>query len=280
MTYNELTGQVSLLCSTDLELTDDLLLSSANMALRELYTDRVITRTVNIAAKGLKPVLYYKQVNCANGGPFQVKLPGYAYSFRIRGSCQMLTITPDGSTLTSITTGNEARTIKATAMSGTSLRFFGTYSFTIYDFSVYKEMFSRNAEDIPDPGETMVYNVRDIYEDYMSFTSPATDSAGNLLKNCVLQDGTVRISSSYNGEIVINYRRLPTLLTGYSTEHLDVPDEYLQMYVLLVAYYRLLSRDELTAKYYKSRYNELLQKFQRGSYPAINTGYENINNWA
>ena len=280
MTYEELSAQVALLGSIENDPADPLLLNSVNLALRELYTGRVITRTVRLIARGLTPVLYHRQVNCANGGPFQVDIPGYAYSFRIQGNCQMMTIYPEGSTLTSISTGREAKTVKALATPETTLRFFGTYSFSIYDFSVYDERLSDDPSDIPEPGGTVIYDLHSLYGDYMSFYSPATDGAGERLTNCILRDGVVEIDSSYNGEIVLTYRRLPNLATGDTTEEIDVPDEYLHLFPLLVASYMLLDGNDAMAKYYRSLYEDNAEIMDEGSYRAIDTVYKITDGWA
>lgn len=280
MTYEELSKQVSLLGGIELDTASPLLQSSTNLALRELYTDRIIPRTVRMIARGVKPIVYHKQINCVNGGPFQIDITGNCYSFRIHGSCQILTMTPETSTLTSISTGNETKTVKAVAAPGTTLRFFGNYTFTIYDFSEYEEMFSANAEDIPEPSGAAVYSVRELYGDFMSFLSPAKDGFGRRLEDCVLRDGAVELSSEYNGEIVITYRRLPTLITGEAGEELDVPDEYLLPFSLLVASYALLDESEAMAKYFKSRYDDILERLKQESYPVIDTTYENLNGWA
>ena len=280
MTYEELSKQVSLLGGIELDTASPLLQSSTNLALRELYTDRIIPRTVRMIARGVKPIVYHKQINCVNGGPFQIDITGNCYSFRIHGSCQILTMTPETSTLTSITTGNETKTIKAVAAPGTTLRFFGNYTFTIYDLSVYEEMFSANAEDIPEPSGASVYSVRELYGDFMSFLSPARDGFGRRLEGCVLRDGAVELSSEYNGEIVITYRRLPTLASGAAGEELDVPDEYLLPFSLLVASYALMDENEAMAKHCKSRYDDILERLKQESYPVIDTAYENLNGWA
>ncbi len=280
MTYEELSKQVSHLGSVQLDTTSLPLLSSTNLALMELYSDRIIPKTVRMIARGVTPIVYHKQINCVNGNPFQIDITGNCYSYRIRGSCQLLTMTSGNSTLTNISTGNEAKTFKAIAAPGTTLRFFGTYTFTIYDFSVYEEMFSAEAEDVPEPGGTTTYSVRELYGDYMSFLSPAKDGSGKRIEGCTLRDGLVELSSEYNGEIVITYRRLPSLATGAEDEMLDVPDEYTHLFPLLVASYLLLDGDEALAKYYKSRYDDLLERLERGSYPVIDTAYENLNGWA
>lgn len=280
MTYEELIKQVSLLGSIELDTASLPLLSSTNLALMELYSDRVIPKTVRMIARGVKPIVYHRQINCVNGSPFQIEISGNCYSFRIHGSCQLLTISGGHSTLTNISTGNETKTFKAIAAVGTSLRFFGTYTFSIYDFSVYEEMFSDDPEDIPEPGGATTYSVRELYGDFMSFLSPAKDGSGKRIEGCTLRDGLAELTSEYNGEIVITYRRLPTLATGALGEKLDVPDEYTHLFPLLVASYLLLDGDEALAKYYKSHYDSLIEKLERGSYPVIDTAYENLNGWA
>lgn len=280
MTYNDLAAKIALLGSAEIAVASPALLTSVNLALKELYSSRSITRRVRLAVEGLKPVVYYRQINCPNGGPFHIDIPGYAYSFRIHGNCQLMTIKPGETTLTSINTGHEAKTIKGVTLSQTALRFFGTYTFTIYDFTVYKELFSQDPADVPEPGGTMLYDLRALYGDYMAFCSPPTDSAGERLTNCVIRDGVVEIDSSYNGEVVVTYRRLPTLATGEATEELDVPEEYAQLFPLLVAAYMLRDGDDALAGYYRSLYEENLKQLDKGSYRVIDNAYENVNGWA
>lgn len=281
MTYEELSARVAMLVEDDSVEGSKRLLTATNLALGELYTTHAVTKTVKLAARGIAPVLYHRQLVSKNGSPLILTLPGNAYSFKIHGGCQIAIITADGRTTFTVESGIEPLTVKGIVTAGSTMHLFGGYTFTVYDFSVFDYMFSLNEEDIPEPGRRYVFDLQKIYGDFMSFTTPATDGTGNTLADCRLYDGKAEIDAYYNGEIEITYRRLPTLCLGeHAEEEVDLPYEYAHLFPFLVSSYMLNDINEKLALQYNEKYKELLSLMDSHGYRAINTDYHVTNGWA
>lgn len=280
MLYEELSAEVGRLGFCDIETNDTGLLTASNLALREIYSRLSLSRTARLAARGIKPILYHKQLTGKNGEAIEIELNGSAYSFRIHGSCQFAIMKGTSYNLTSVESTHEARQFKGITSIGSKIRFFGNFTYTIYDFSVYEDVLSLSEADIPDAGASARFNMRELYPDFMSFLSPATDTDGNPLKNCRLGDGVVEISSDYTGEILLPYRYMPEALNGEHDQIIDLPGEYTHLLPLLVASYYLLDKKESLARYYKARYDENIALLTEKGYNRIDTTYVNLNGWA
>ncbi len=280
MTYEELSAQLVILTDDDAVGASPRLLTATNLALSELYSAHAVLKTVRLGARGVKPLLYHRQIVAENGRAVEFEIEGHAYSFRIQGSCQVVITNTSGMQSFSVESGVEAKTVKGIIPKGSKMTLFGSFTFTIYDFSVYGQMFSLEEADIPEPGNKAVFDLRRIFGDFMSFYTPAEDGAGNRLEGCRLYDGRVEIDSHYNGEIQITYRRLPTLCLGDVPEEVvDVPGEYAQVLPLLIASYLLSDSDEKLAAYYKSKYDEITAMIDGGGYRAIDSSYELKGGW-
>lgn len=280
MTYKESSGRVATLCLDSEATTGSLLLTATNLALSQIYADCPVTRTVRLTARGIRPLLYHKQIVCKNGGPLEIEMPGAAYSFKILGSCQMSIINGDGRVTESIDTGKETKIYKGICNIGSRMLFYGNFTFSLYDFSVYEEIFSLDPEDIPDPGPTTSYDLRAMYGDFLSFHSPAEDGDGNALDCCRLSDGRLEVDSTYCGEIAVTYNRIPTMCDGSGDGEVDLPDEYISAYTYLVASILLLGDHEKIAVHYRERYEELISALKSTGYSRVGGDYLITDGWA
>ena len=280
MLYTELSDEVALLCGSP--PSKDLLVSTANRALRDIYSQRRITRTVRLANRGLNRVSHYKKIECIVGHEYQLPINGVAISMKIHGSATYLIRNGTDFKVYNVDTGNEIQLVKLFVPQGGAMVFWTHYAFSIYDFSVYDRVFSPNVEDIPDGADTKIIDLRAQYGDFMSFLSPPTDAYGNILENYRLYDGKLEIDSDFDGEIIINYRRLPLSLTGVEdTETVDVPEEYAHLLPILIAHYLLLgTENEAKGKYFKSIYDDGMKLIGELHYDVIEPTYIDTNGWA
>ena len=240
MTTKELATELFVLGGGEAISDDRLLAISVNRALRKLYTDREIVKTVRFASRSIPPIKYYEEIRCKNGEEVTIPINGIAFSMRIHGVGKYTITDGDSVTVYAFDSPNEAILIKRALIFGGSITFWGSFSFTVYDLSIYDQVFSPFTEDIPDYGPRRVFNVRELYTDFMCFISPATDKHGVPLPNCKLYDGKLEIDSSYDGEIVLTYRRVPTeIFISEVEQNIDLPDEYKAMFIPLVASYFL-----------------------------------------
>ena len=281
MTIQDLQEEITLLGDGNAVTNMSLFVTCLNRAMRRLFTDRRIEKSVRIAARSLTPISYYKKIECKSGSATEIPLNGVSYSMRVHGTGNYV-VKDDGETRTySFTSKNETKLVKGFVGTGGKITFYGSFSFTIYDLAIYDQIYSQYTEDIPDYGPRTIFNMRDLYSDFMCFSSPATDTSGNPIDKCMLYDGKVEVDSSYRGEIMLTYRRLPTPLSDVDEDAvIDIPPEYEHLLSSLVAAYYWYYIDEGLAKYYLGQYEENIQSLKENCYDRINLGYVNTNGWA
>ena len=279
MTLDQLKAEVVSLGFDTTTNIDSHIVAAANRALRHLYNQRSITRTARLFARGPAIAYYAKEAHSSNGKEFTLPAPGIAYSMRVCGSGYYCVVDGTTNEVSRFETGPESQLIRGFLTWGGNIRFWGGLSFSVYDYTVYSEIFSPYQKDIPSGGRTVAFDLREIYGDFFSFLSPAIDTLGEPIPNCLLHDGRIEVDSKYRGEIIITYRRLPTPIEE-KTEIIDIPEEYTHLFPLLVASYVWLDTDSSKAKYYKERYDEMIGLVKSESYQSIDTGYQIKDGWA
>ena len=258
-----------------------LFLVSVNRALRRLYNDIIIPKEIRIAARKLKPVAYHKEIHCKNGQYMEFPINGFSYSMRFLG-CGKYMIT-DGEVINtySVDSQHEAKLINGYLTYGGKISFWGSFSFTIYDFTVYDEVLAPEITSIPEHTSRRVFNLRDMYGDFMCFLSAPTDKYRRPIPGCTLQDGKLETDADYEGEILLSYRRLPKeVIDTMETQIVDVPDEYLHIFQLLAASYYWFYFDENLSKHYLSLYEEGVKLINNTAYTSLNSLYVDTNGWA
>jgi hypothetical protein len=265
------------------ELIDNngLFISAVNRSLRRLYSDISVEKTVRLAARVHKPIAYYKEIHCKSGEMREFPLEGMAYSMRIHGNCKYMITDGETKSVYPVNSKNEAVQIKGFVTYGGKISFWGSFPFAVYDLAVYDRIYSELTKDIPDCDPKKMFNLRELYGDFMSFTSPATDRNGRLIKGASLYDGRLEIDSDYEGEIIVTYRRLPIEISPDDDDpDIDAPNEYTHLLTLLVGYNYFFHSDEGLAKYYLTQYDEAIKNLKQNSYQRISSEYTNTNGWA
>ena len=257
MLFSKLKEEIGLL-GCDLVENQDLLITSVNRALRDLYNSRTILKTVTLAAAGLQPVLYYKEISLPAGKTIEIPINGRAYSMKAHGILTYLVRDGSDSNAYSVKSPYEATAVKGFMNFGGSIKIWGDFAINIYDFAVYDRVYTGEREDIPLYGPTITFDLRKMYGDFMSFISPATDRDGRVIENCKLYDGRLEIDSAYKGGVTLTYRRLPRSVTIYDLDagedfEVDIPEEYTHLFPLLVTSCLWLEEDEAKSKYYKAK---------------------------
>ena len=280
MTFEELKLEVSSLSFGLIEESGNLLLSSANLALRDIYNRRTITKSVRLYTHGQRPIYYRKRVDFPKGVKKSLPLFGKAFSLRLCGNGFYRILDGTSQIVETFDTGDESLLLRGFITKGGSIEFWGSFSFTVYDFSLYEEIYSREVKDIPMGDETVVLDIRKIYSDFMSFISAPTDASGNEIKGARLIDGKILLDRSYGGEIILTYRRLPAEITADVKTTIDLPEELCHLLPLLTLSYCLLDSDFDKAMYYKERYEELMSRCISLGYEKLDTQYRDVTGWA
>ena len=281
MIYYDVKENLLALNLSDAAMREDRLLLATNLALGELYSSLPVYKTIRFAARGQKPVLYCKEKTGSPGETISFPLNGRAYSVRIHGSCQFMIDNGTEYTITTVKTGREAQLFRGLVIPGSTISFWGVYSFNIFDFSVYEMAYSEDESQIHDGSAIVSFDLRELADDFMSFVTLPRDQNGEIIKNCRLFDSKVELDATYNGEIVLTYRRLPTLITGRSTDdEIDLPAGCEHLFPYLVASYLITGTDDLMASYYRKMYDTNLEQVKVGRPDEIDPAYLNIDNWA
>ena len=283
MTINELLAELRIVGGESTFSDRNLLIYSINRALRRLYADQRIEKTVRLATRRPKPIAYYKEIHSKDGDIKEIPITGKSFSMRIHGECTYVVTDGPATTVRTIDSKNEATLIKGFLTYGGKISIWSSFAYTIYDLAVYDEIYSERPNDIPEYGIKITFNLRDIYGDFMSFTTPATDLAGNPIKSARLYDGKVEVGSDYTGEIMLSYRCLPTeisLAEDDNSTEIVVPNEYSHLFVLLVAYYGMLFKDDDKATKFLDQYTEAIASFRAYCYQQVDFDYKDTTGWA
>ena len=260
------------------------LISTANRALRELYMKFPVTKTVKLNVRGHRPSTYYKEIVCKSDQSIIIPIKGKAYSMRVVGKGNYTIWDNGGMSAFQFDTGNDTKIIRGFLEKGEKIRFWGGFTFVVYDLSVYDEMYSPEVDSIPDGSPITVYNIKEMYGDFLSFACPPTDRFGYVIDNCRVYDGSMEIDSGYSGEILITYNRLPSRILGDNPgmeeyEIIDVSDEYTNLLVYLVWYNYWYDIDYSKAEVYKDRIDDISNIIYRNK-RCFDRTYINENGWA
>ncbi len=259
---------------------ESLLIASVNRALRDLYNNRRIDKTVELFNHGITPILYEKKISLKNGDMRVFEIPGHSYSMKVHGAGQYIISNNETFNVYNVDSINDAKLIKGLIAKNSFITFMSNLSLTVYDFSVYDEILSNDPKDVPDGGPTKTINVGEIYGDFVSFSAPPKDRNGRVLENCTLHGDKITIPSDYKGGISITYRYLPKTVQGATGEQIDIPPQYTHFFPLLVAYYFWIGKDEDLALEYKKRYDECIAILDATTYVNLDTVYVDTNGWA
>lgn len=284
MTIQDMITEVELLGGGEIIEDRSLLLSLANRALRELYSSIPITRTVVFNARGRRPAVYYNEILCNAGNRINIPLVGKAYSMRLCGKGYYSIVDGDSTKVIQFDTGLDTTVVRGFISEGGTVSFWGSFTFVVYDFSLYDEIYSSSPDSIPDGKATSTYDIREIYSDFLAFISPPRDRYGKTIDQARLHDGILEIDSSFSGEIILTYRRMPTEIYGAVVENdavevIDLLEEYKYMFIYLFWYHYWYNTDEAKAKIYKDRFDELRLK-DEGYRRSIDSAYVDVNGWA
>ena len=285
MTYTELKNEVAILTGNP-DVSTSIILGYANRALRDIFFDINVEGKIRVATHGSKPSTYIKEIHCPTGKEVVLPLNGRAFSMRFYGVGQYMLDVNGKQTTTRVISPYQATTVKHFVGPNTTLTVWGGISFSIFDYAVYNTIYSTNAEDIPEYGDMVSFDLRHICRDFLSFLYPATDSSGNEIPNCHLSDGKILIDPEYSGEILLTYRRLPRVIEGIESEYedenevIDIPEEYSSLLPLLVAYYLTPIEEEAQKNCFKTLYDDGIKSIADIGYRKLDLRYTDTNGWA
>lgn len=280
MLYSDLYTEVNLLTGGVVD-NQNLLIFAANKALRDIYNDTCIEKTVRIATHGIRPSIYISKIECTNAKEQVFRIKGAAYSMRVHGTGQFAFTGGGNNRVISVDSPKEAKVIKGFYNGEGTITFWGGLSFTVYDFAMYDRLYTDSLDDIPEYTPEVTHDLRELFGDFLAFTSPAVDNSGTPIKNCRLRDGRIIVDNDFNGEIVLTYRRLPTpITTSTMDQKIDIPAEYDHLLPILAASYAVFESDKELSELLRQVYRTNMDCIRRTSYYSMDNKYIDTNGWA
>ena len=278
MTLRELSDEICALGFENYAKPDASLVFAARRALTAIYGELRITGATKLHVTAKLPSSKVARLHHKGGGVETLPLSGKAYAMTASGiGC--ITVF-DGANSSNIKFNSDSKLIRGFLKYGGRAVFSGDSSFDVYNIVTFNEVFGENVASIPDGDSHIRINVRERVGNFLGFLSPALDSNGDIIKSAVLDGGTITLPAAYDGEINIEYRRLPELPSLSALDaQIDVPKEYEMLLPLLTAFYVLLDDDEEKAEIYKKSYLEMLTCIRKGTYSLAGSGYADVNGW-
>lgn len=284
MTLKEMLEEVEIFGSGDVIDDRDLIISLANRALREIHCLLPLTKSLTINLRGQSPTVYYGEIKSPKAGKIILPLSGKAYSFRLCGKGYYSIEEGGSAAVTQFDTGNDTVLLRGFIAKGGAISFWSGFSFVIYDYCLFDDIYSANVSDIPDGSPVKRYDIRELCGDFLAFSSPPKDRYGNIIENCRLYDSFLEISSSFSDEITLVYYRLPKAIMGYEQdvegiEVIDLPEEYKYLLFYLIWHLYWLTINETKAQIYKQRFDALVSQHKENQ-RSFDNSYVDINGWA
>ena len=284
MIYDELMQEVEGYGCGDVIETKSLMVYHANTALIDLYHYIPATKTLKFYSRGYKPVIYHREIIYDGSAPITIYTTGKSYTMHVMGKGNYTIM--DGGILKAFQfdTGKETQIIRGFLSEGGYIRFWGGFSFSIYNLAIYNDLLSTELDDIPDGTGKVIYDMRKICTDFLAFTSMPTDADGKVIESCKMFDGRIEIDSDYIGEVNVKYRRRPTKIMGiekdeYDEEVIDVQDEHIPMLIYLIWYHYWSNIDSARANQYKEKFDNLLSLYNENRM-TYDRSYIDVNGWA
>ena len=279
MTYKDLCGEITALgFETELE-SEERVLSAVNRALMTIFTERPLYKKLTLFKKQLSPILKTDTVNHVGGKDVTVEYKGArSYSFKTSGTGRCV-ITEDGTAVT-VDFSENAELHRGFLHGDGALRFTGEYSYTVYDITLFGEIFSEKTEDIPALSDFRDYDMSKYCGDFLGFVSAPTDECGMAIEGALLEGCVMSIPEAYSGKINLTYKSAPKKLTGNLDEEIPLPLGCEHLPALLASAYVWLDDDSDKAQYYMTLYREAMSAVKYYGREKIDSKYYDVNGWA
>ncbi len=279
MTLQELRNDVARLGFESYIEDEEVFLSSLNRAMKLIYTDRPVSKTIAIPIGAPKIRIHKKMIEHHRGERITFYADGgIALCFSSTGMGECTIANGNGSeTIELIGTDTVTKRI----LTGEeSISFSGNGYFTVTNLTVYDEIPGSLESDIPSYSPWYELNPESYCTDFRSFASLPTDEHGQIIESVTLRDGRLYIPRDYSGLIYLTYYRMPSVITEDDDNAIiDISNECSALLPLLTASFMWLDDDAAKAQYYMSLYRDAIANIKRFSVNQIDTAYL-TNGWA
>ena len=278
MTYKDLCADIACLgFETEFD-SPERVLNATNRALMIIYTERPLYGTVTINRPKIFPTAKIDDFSHKGGEANLFICNARAYSFKTSGIGKYKIYEGENEKIFKFSQNVEYH--RGFLHGEGKIEFLGEYSYSVYDFCLFDEIYSQNIEDIPTASEYAEYRIKDYADGFLSFVSLPADEQGRAIKDSSARGGVVKIPSSYSGRINIIYKKCAQRLLGNPDEEIILPDGCEHLLALLAASYVWLDDDADKAQYYLTLYREAMSGVKYYDRTAIDNSYHITNGWA
>lgn len=278
MTYKDLCKEIAAL-GFESELEDsERTLFAVSRALMTLYTERPVFRTLTLHSYAPRPVQKIDGFRHTGGEEESFPYTARAYTFKTSGTGRFK-IEENGKESEVSFDGDCVRHCGFLHGVG-SLCFLGEFSFSVFDFAFFDELYGEQLEKIPDISEYTEYSLASLAEDYLSPADLPKNEKGEYIEGSSVTGATLRIPSDYSGRISLLYKTRPARLSGNPDEYIALPEGCEHLIALLCASYIWLDDDAEKAYYYMSLYKEAMAALKYYGRERIDRSYKSVDGWA
>lgn len=279
MTLKELHSEICALGFDDFLELDRRFLSSAERALLTVYNSSGITASTKFFVRCGLPKTRVCEINHKGGGAEALPLSGRAFSMRLYGKGRVFIEEKSKSYNKDFDCFGDY--FKGFLESDATVYFLGELSYTVCDLVTFDEIFSEDANGIPNGDTVTVIDLREMLPDFLAFDSMPTDRFGKPIESAVLKDGKISLDASFSGEVSLVYRKRPILPSLDAPDaKIDIPSEYSMLLPLLAASYLLLDDEPEKAALYREMYEKNLLTIRERFRSSLGEKYVDTNGWA
>lgn len=279
MTLTELKTSVLALGFENRIESDSALVSFANMALKMIFSECTITKTVKLYLFSQKPKLIFEDIVHTAGKEESFSLDGKAYSIELIG-CGSFSVKCGADEFT-YSFDTDGKTFKGFINGNATLTFFGEHSFYIKRIAVFESTSGPQVYTIPDADGRMSVDISEIFGDFLCFCGLPHDCRGKPVSCISMEDGKIVLPEGTCGEIYLTYRRSPAPISEKLPDaKIDIDCQYSHLLSLLTASFLCLECEPQTAEYYMSLYRDAISEVKRQHIRSVDNLYCDVVGWA
>lgn len=278
MTYKELCAEIAALgFETELD-SQERISSAVNRALMLIYTERPLYSKISIFKPPISSATRVGDFSHKGGTTDSFSYNARAFSFRTSGIGKYKICEGMREEIFEFSQNSELH--RGFLHGEGRIDFVGEYSFSVYDFVFFDEIYGSALGDIPTLSGYTEYKIKDYAEDFLAFVSEPTDEDGKSIDGSSVRGGIMRVPDGYFGKINLIYKKSPKKILGNPDEDIVLPDGCEHLLALLAASYVWLDDDADKAQYYMSLYREAMSAVKYYGRAHVDNSYHVIDGWA
>lgn len=253
ITLTQLKREVSALCFDKSIAANESFCLLANRALRRIFSDRGVCRTVKLTSSPKRPSRTVDSFLHKGGSSVSFTANSASYLIETSGEGYFTVKDADGERKYDFNA--EFTRHKGFLKGQAKLTFAGEFSYTVVRIAFFDRNFGSDEDSIPDGSSG--FDLNEIFHDVICVTSLPTDTDGNPIYEARVEDGRIILPKDFSGDILVTYLRAPATISEDTPESpIDIGEDCTHLLPLLTASYLSLESDPERAADYYSLYKE------------------------